>query len=399
MNKHIPGFLFYLLLSGISVCPASGQTAGRATGFLQMAQTTLDSLYSHYGIEGEYLLREHYPVDKRFKATYLAGDDGAQGNPYSYLWPFSGTLSAAKAIYAASGDSASLGVVDTIVIPGLEQYRDTLRTPTAYASYVSTAPQSDRFYDDNIWLGIDFTDLYLLSGRHDYLDRAKEIWRFIESGTDDVLGGGVYWCEQKKESKNTCSNAPASVYALKLFEATGDSLYLDRGRDLYRWTRKMLQDPGDHLYFDNVSLDGKVSRAKYAYNSGQMMQAAALLYKLTGELSYLKDAQDIARSAAVYFFRGGEGSDSLGTFPLISKGDIWFTAVLTRGFKELYDLDGDSRYMDIIARNLAYAWNSMRDPLTGLFNEDWSGAEKRDKKWLLTQAAMVEMLSVTSEIK
>jgi len=24
------------------------------------------------------------------------------------------------------------------------------------------------------------------------------IWKFIESGTDDVLGGGIYWCEQKK---------------------------------------------------------------------------------------------------------------------------------------------------------------------------------------------------------
>lgn len=45
---------------------------------------------------------------------------------------------------------------------------------------------------------------------------------------------------------------------------------------------KRLQDSTDYLYFDNISLDGKIDKSKYAYNSGQMMQAATLLYQLTG---------------------------------------------------------------------------------------------------------------------
>ena len=47
------------------------------------------------------------------------------------------------------------------------------------------------------------------------------------------MGGGIYWCEQKKESKNTCSNAPGSVLALKLFKATNDSSYFEKGKKLY----------------------------------------------------------------------------------------------------------------------------------------------------------------------
>ena len=69
----------------------------------------------------------------------------------------------------------------------------------------------------------------MLTKEPKYLQKAQLIWNFIESGTDDNLGGGIYWCEQRKESKNTCSNAPGSVFALKLFEATKDSAYFVKG--------------------------------------------------------------------------------------------------------------------------------------------------------------------------
>ena len=187
-------------------------------------------------------------------------------------------------------------LLDEKVLKGLSEYYDTRRMPQAYASYIKDAPLSDRFYDDNVWLGIDYTDVYLMTNEDKYLKNAKLIWKFIESGMDDCLGGGIYWCEQKKESKNTCSNAPGSVFALKLFKATHDSVYLEKGKELYEWTKSTLQDKSDFLYFDNMNLQGKIGRAKYAYNSGQMMQAAALLYKFTGNAQYLQDAQSIANS-------------------------------------------------------------------------------------------------------
>ncbi len=33
--------------------------------------------------------------------------------------------------------------------------------------------------------------------------------------------------------------------------------------------KKNLQDSTDYLYFDNIRLDGKIGKAKFAYNSGQ----------------------------------------------------------------------------------------------------------------------------------
>src|SRR5690606_6334152 len=73
--------------------------------FAEQASISLDSIYKHYGIKGEYLLRENFPYDDSYKASYLAGpDEGKKGNAYSYLWPFSGSLSAQVARYELNKD-------------------------------------------------------------------------------------------------------------------------------------------------------------------------------------------------------------------------------------------------------------------------------------------------------
>lgn len=359
----------------------------------------LDSIYSHYSVENSKLLRENHPFNEAYTAGYLSDEEQKnQTNPYAYLWPFSGSLSAVTALYEAKKDSKCLEFLESTVLPGLEAYYDTRRHPDAYASYINTAPLSDRFYDDNVWLGLDFTDLYMLTGDQKYLNKAKLIWQFIESGTDSVLGGGIYWCEQKKTSKNTCSNAPGSVYALKLFEATGDSTYFYQGKKLYEWTKKHLQDPNDYLYYDNINLEGRVEKTKFAYNSGQMLQAASLLYKFTKENCYLTDAQNIASSAYKFFFKSYTPQNGGETFRLLKKGCVWFIAIMSRGYVELYKQDNNREYIDGFQNNLDYAWVHMRDNETGLFNSDWSGQEKDESKWLLTQFAMVEMYARMSEL-
>ena len=103
----------------------------------------------------------------------------------------------------------------------------------------------------------------------------------------------------------------------------------------------------------------------------------------------------MAKSAYLYFF-SRTANDSIGEFPLIKNGDIWFTAVMMRGFYELFLADGNREYMDNYLRNLDYAWEHARDSETGLFNSDWSGDTKDDRKGLITQGAMAEMLATAA---
>lgn len=386
--KPLLFFLDLLCVATLTGCVSSKQVDVNPN--LERAQQTLDSLYTHYSVDNTCLLRENHPFDDKHTVTYLASEEQANmPNLYSYLWPYSGTFSAVNALFETTQDKKYHQLLDERVLPGLDEYFDTARTPNAYSSYVKSAPASDRFYDDNVWLGIDFTDTYQLTKDKKYLDKAAMIWNFIESGTDDLLGGGIYWCEQKKESKNTCSNAPGSVFALKLFKATNDSTYFKKGKALYEWTKEHLQDSTDYLYFDNVRLDGKIGKAKFAYNSGQMMQSAALLYQLTDNPVYLKEAQNIAKECYNYFFTDFN-TTSGESFKMIKKGDVWFTAVMLRGFIELYHLDKNKTYIDAFDKSLSYAWENARDE-KGLFHTDLSGNNKDDKKWLLTQAAIVEM--------
>lgn len=391
---HLPATLLYILL--LTGCGVSSKESSKHQNNQERALMTLDSIYAHYSAPDTWLLRENYPFDDQYRASYLATEENAP-NQYAYLWPYSGTFSAVNAIYETSGNLCFKELLDKRVLPGLEEYYDVLRTPYGYASYINGAPESDRFYDDNVWLGIDFTDLYMMARESHYLEKAKIIWDFVISGTDEKLGGGIYWCEQKKGSKNTCSNAPGSVFAFKLFMATQDSTYFKAGQELYEWTKQHLQDSANYLYFDNVRLDGKIGKAKYAYNSGQMMQSAALQYKLTKDTKYLTEAQNIAKACYNYFFHDFTTADGE-TFRILNKGDVWFTAVMLRGFIELYHMDNDKTYMDAFNKNLDYAWNHARDE-HGLFSVNFTGQNPDKKKWLLTQAAMVEMFARMGAIK
>lgn len=378
----------------------AGQDKESTNPNLEKAKTTLDAIYKHYSAPKTNLLRENYPFIEDYKASYLASEEQAnKPNPYAYLWPYSGTFSAVNALFETSKDKSFRKMLDKKVLNGLEEYYDTKRQPYGYASYINSAKQSDRFYDDNVWLGIDFTDTYVMTKDKKYLKKAKIIWDFVISGQDDKLGGGIYWCEQKKTSKNTCSNAPGAVFALKLFEATKDSSYFYQGKELYEWTKKNLQDK-DYLYFDNINLRGKITDWKFPYNSGQMMQAAALLYRQTKDKAYLKDAENIAEACYNFFFTDFTSPDGR-TFKVLKEHDVWFIAVMLRGFIELYET-GDAifsqKYLEAFQANLDYAWENSRDE-NGLFNKDFSGKKKDTRKWLLTQAAMVEMYARMGNIK
>ena len=209
-----------------------------------------------------------------------------------------------------------------------------------------------------------------------------------------VLGGGIYWCEQKKTSKNTCSNAPATVLCLKLYKLTQDKKYLEQAKATYNWTKKNLRDPEDFVYWDNINLKGEIGYAKYTYNSGQMIQAGVLLYQLTRDKTYLKDAQQTAKGAYMHFCRPKQ----------TSKGEMrfypetpWFNVILFRGLKALYLVDGNPQYVKAMIENADFAWQYTRDS-NGLFSNDWSGNKENKFKSLLENACMIELYAEISEL-
>ncbi len=359
--------------------------------WLQRSNMLLDSVVKHYRTDNVPLLRENIDPDADFKADYLATSQSERS--HAFLWPYSGALSAAAAQYEAKPSRKKLKEIRNFISQGLDQYLDSARTPAAYASYTPSSPAPDRFYDDNIWLGIDFVDLYSASGEKDFLHRAEGIWKFLLSGRDTVQGDGIYWCEQRKDSKNTCSNAPAAVFALKLYRATHNDNYLRAGKELYAWTRKHLYDTEEQLYSDNVKLDGRIDRAKYSYNSGQMLQSAVMLYAITHEKHYMCEADTLAEACAKRFFVSHDNNGA----SRVKMHDVWFDAVLMRGFLEHYSLTGNPRYLNVYRHTLNNMWTMCRNK-AGLLN--FSETSGRDRAyWLLAECATAEMMARIARIK
>ncbi len=165
----------------------------------------------------------------------------------------------------------------------------------------------DRYYDDNEWMVLGLAEAARVAGSKRYLDFAIETFRYVMSGEDAKLGGGIYWHETDKRSKNTCSNAPAAAGAIAIYEETKDAAYLQAAERLYAWTKEHLRDPLDGLYWDNESLDGKVQKWKFSYNTGLMLRTAAELYHITGRQEYAQDAKEM-QSASLQHWTDAQGS-------------------------------------------------------------------------------------------
>ena len=367
---------------------AVGKTPGN-TRYLSIADSILSNVLNLYQTN-DGLLTETYPVNPDQKITYLAGGTQQNGTlKASFLWPYSGMMSGCVALYKATGNKKYKKILEKRILPGMEQYWDNSRLPACYQSYPTKYGQHGRYYDDNIWIALDYCDYYQLTHKPASLEKTVALYQYIYSGWSDEMGGGIFWCEQQKEAKHTCSNAPSTVLGVKLYRLTKDAKYLEKAKETYAWTKKHLCDPTDHLYWDNINLKGKVSKEKYAYNSGQMIQAGVLLYEETGDEQYLRDARQTAAGTDAFFRTKADKKDPT---VKVHKDMAWFNVILFRGLKALYKIDKNPTYVDAMVENALHAWENYRDE-NRLLGRDWSGHNKEQYKWLLDNACLIEFFA------
>lgn len=321
------------------------------------------------------------------------------------VWGQGAGFSAYTAIREATTGTpleAKYATMESRILTSINQFITHDANIAAYAVYPASGNQ--RFYDDNAWIGLDMVDLYLHSNKTEaqYLDKAVLVWEYLKKGTDEIAGGGIHWREiPATSSKHTCSTAPGAVLAAKLYMATGEEKYLQNAITLYAWLKNTLQDPADHLYWDNAREENGeiiIEKNKYSYNAGQPMQAAVLLYSITGERSYLTDAQDIAKAAYRKWFRPYYSAPLEKSIRIIT-GHTWFNAILFRGFIALYKAEielygaADRTYITAYEHSLSHAWLSDCRQSTNLLNDDFTGNSTQSSWDILMEGASTEMLA------
>jgi rhamnogalacturonyl hydrolase YesR len=243
---------------------------------------------------------------------------------------------------------------------GLDSFRATLNGIEGYDDGPHPKPP-DRYYDDNAWIALGMIEAYEITSDPKDLERAKVALGLTLSGEDDKLGGGLYWRESEKKSKNTCGNAPAIVAAVRMLNITHDKSQLETAIRLYKWTRAKLLDPKDNLYFDNITLAGDIRDHKYTYNSALMIRAGCVLFDATGDKTYLTDAQATAASSLPHWFNPNTGAVA---------DTSCFAHLMCEALLELSARDHDPKWANADHNAVDFVWNKSRDP-NGYFPEHW----------------------------
>ena len=390
--------LMAAVIAGGTVCMAActEPEADPLTGLNETART-----YAERSIALNDSVREKYwQEDALFMYHYYPNftSDASGDMSTAYVWPYTETVAANWRIATLSeGAKESVTAYYQKTIEGFEYYRSFRNDYHVYCASRSTEigfAGGDTYYDDNVWISREFLNAYEVFGNEDYLETSEAVAQFIWSGWANDELGGIYWCEQKKNSRNTCSNAPAALLFARLYEATGHTEWLDRARQVYQWTYETLRDPSDNVYWDNISNEGNITTWKFTYNTGSMISAGVKLYEITQDESYLEQAKASASGAYNYWFKDREDRD----YKVIDSNNPWFNVLLLESWTELYPHDREATlvYIEAYEANLNYAYENFL--FDGLIPSDWVNGWNRDEDGsIVIQSANVLDMAANSE--
>jgi hypothetical protein len=332
---------------------------------------------------------------------YIPGSGLYQGEPFSFLWPFSQALAATVTMRHVKGVSRIPGLPGALShelsarLIGLHSYLDVNNSGAPEGTFTSslaafdgtvappTGPGGTKYYDDNEWVGIELLRMYQLTHSTAALGSAQAIMAFVMAGWDTdpekVCPGGIPFSNAADNNeRNAVTGGPGAELAVRLYQLTGDPAYLQFAQQAYAWTRTCLLQPNG-LYADHIGAHGALARVYWSYNQGSMIGAGALLYQATGNSAYLYEARQTARAALAYYTPERLGAE----LP-------FFVSVYFRNVLYLDSLTHDPPGNRLAQPYVDYAWQHLR--LSG--NLFVFGSPPSSQ--LLVQAAIVQIYGLLS---
>jgi hypothetical protein len=329
------------------------------------------------------------------KYYYIPGSGLYDGEPFSFLWPFSQALAATVSMAGIPHLPVSFANELHARLIGLRSYLDTNNSGAPEGTYTSTlagfdgttapptGPGGAKYYDDNDWVGIELARIYKETRNPGALGYAEGIMAFEIAGfsTDQSLAcpGGIPFSNASENTdRNTVTTAPAAELAVQLYTITGNLQYLQFAETAYNWVRNCLLQPNG-LYADHIRQHGVVDPTLWSYNQGTMIGAGALLYQSTGNSAYLYQARQTAQAALAYFTPARLGAEN-----------PFFPSVYFRGVLYLDSITHDPPGQKLAQAYVDYAWQNLR------LSTDLFVAGSPASAQLLYQAAIAQIYALLS---
>jgi Glycosyl hydrolase family 76 len=336
---------------------------------------------------------------------YISGSGLYEGEPFSYLWPFSQALAATVSMsYIPGIESPQIERPGAPVsfprelqarLVGLNSYLDSDNSGSSEGAFTSTLPAFDgtvappagpggaKYYDDNDWVGIELARLYKLTHSPSALGSAEAIMAFEMAGWQAnpqlaCPGGLPFANTPENRERNTVTTAPAAELGVQLYKLTGNVQYLQFAEMAYQWVRSCLLQPSG-MYADHIGPKGEVEPMLWSYNQGTMIGAGTLLYQATGDGEYLYEARQTAKAALEYFTPERLGSEN-----------PFFPSVYFRNLMYLDSVTHDPPGATIAQAYVNYAWQHER------LSDNLFVSGSPPTAQLLVQAAIVQIYALLS---
>ena len=240
--------------------------------------------------------------------------------------------------------------------------------PAFYDAFMKRYPdwRRNEFNDDILWWTISCTRAYSATKQARYLEQARTMFDWLAGREiDDTLGGGMWWKNTERKSKNACDNFPAVITSCNLHRLTRERKYLDTAKSLYSWARGKFFDEATGAVYDNVNSEGRLTRWDFSYNTGTFIGSALRLQRATGERRYMDDALKAARHMTTALSPSG-------TLKPCGQGDGGaFNGIGARYLAELAATGDGREFSKWLQESAARAWSHRRGS-DGLAGVDWS---------------------------
>ncbi|HXP36123.1 MAG TPA: glycoside hydrolase family 76 protein [Solirubrobacteraceae bacterium] len=326
---------------------------------------------------------------------YVRGSGLYEGEPFSFLWPFSQALAATVSMANVPKLPLAFAPELHARLIGLRNYLDTNNSGAPEGTFTSTlaafdgtvapptGPGGAKYYDDNDWIGIELARIYKTTRNPGALGYAEGIMAFEMAGysTDPTLAcpGGIPFSNTSENTdRNTITTGPAAELGVQLYKITGNVAYLQFAETAYNWVRACLLQPNS-LYADHIRQHGVIDTTFWSYNQGVMIGAGTLLYQATGNSAYLFQARQTAQAARAYF-----------TPQRLGEENPFFPSVYFRNILYLDSVTHDPPGPKLAQAYVDYAWSHLR------LSDNLFVAGSPASAQLLYQAAIVQIYALLS---
>lgn len=350
---HLP-LLFLLSILTMSCSKGNGSApppvdTTRNPGGVSYTANNASSAYNDFNT---YL----YNPDK--KLYYRASDKSGIGA----IWTQAIYWDMAMNAWKRTGDAKYKQLISDIFAGGAAQY----------ANYDWTNQNKWFIWDDIMWWIIALSRAYETTSEQKYLDLAAAGFRLEwygdpshnRTGSFDPSTGGMEWAWTQR-GKTACINYPTVIGAMTLYNITKDDSYVDKAKTVYTWARNNLFNVNNGKVADNKVDNNPADWTTHTYNQASCIGAAVMLFKKTGDSSYLTDALRAAD------YTKNNMCDANGILPYENGEEQGvYNAILAQYMIRLIVDCNRPEYLPWLRKNINTAY-SKRNLSTGLMGKDY----------------------------